>query len=68
MLTAFSKLNFLDLSPTDVGGVGRADSMEELALCREWHRACPSLRRIIFPSQTEFTLHQDTWLAALGQS
>jgi len=39
--------------------VGRADSLEEHALCREWSRACPSLRRIIFPSQTEWILDND---------
>lgn len=59
VLNAFPHLSFLDLSPTGVDGVGRADSLEELALCREWSRACPSLRRIIFPSQTEWILDND---------
>ncbi|KAF8159816.1 hypothetical protein B0H34DRAFT_419113 [Crassisporium funariophilum] len=62
VLNAFPQLSYLDLSPTGVDGVGRADSLEELALCREWHRACPTLRRIIFPSQTEWTLDfNQTW-------
>ncbi|KDR67999.1 hypothetical protein GALMADRAFT_216117 [Galerina marginata CBS 339.88] len=57
VLSAFHQLSYLDLSPTGIDGVGRADSLEELALCMEWHRACPSLRRIIFPSQTEWNLN-----------
>ncbi|EAU90226.2 hypothetical protein CC1G_05764 [Coprinopsis cinerea okayama7 len=62
VLSSFGELVFLDLSPTDVNGVGRADSREELALCQEWRRGCPTLRRIIFPSQTEFVLGSDlTW-------
>ncbi|KAF6753068.1 hypothetical protein DFP72DRAFT_903260 [Ephemerocybe angulata] len=68
VLSAFTQLVLLDLSPTDVGGVGRADPSEELALCREWHRACPSLCRIIFPSETEFVLHHDAWLAPAAQN
>ncbi|KAF8972673.1 hypothetical protein BDZ97DRAFT_850153 [Flammula alnicola] len=56
VLNAFHQLSYLDLSPTGVDGVGRADSLEELALCREWSRACPSLRRIVFPSQAEWIL------------
>ena len=67
MLTAFTKLVLIDLSSTDVGGVGRADSLEEMALCREWHRACPSLRRIIFPSESEYALHQDAWSVQMVQ-
>ncbi|KAF8199103.1 hypothetical protein BJ912DRAFT_950920 [Pholiota molesta] len=60
VLNAFPHLSYLDLSPTGIDGVGRADSLEELALCQEWHRACPSLRRIIFPSQTEWVLGTDS--------
>ena len=59
MLHAFERLAFLDLSPTGVDGVGRADSREELSLCTEWHRACPSLRRVVFPSQTDWVLRAD---------
>jgi len=55
-LNDFHQLSFLDLSPTGIDGVGRADSLEELELCRVWSRGCPSLRRIIFPSQTEWAL------------
>ncbi|TFK17561.1 hypothetical protein FA15DRAFT_675999 [Coprinopsis marcescibilis] len=63
LLSSFSELETLDLSPTDLGGVGRADYREELALCQEWHRGCPTLRRIIFPSQTEFVFDANisTW-------
>ncbi|TFK39436.1 hypothetical protein BDQ12DRAFT_603926 [Crucibulum laeve] len=64
VLSAFQQLISLDLSPTEVDGVGRADAVEELALCREWGRGCPSLRRIIFPSQTEWLLDSDgVWIS-----
>ncbi|PPR06381.1 hypothetical protein CVT26_004642 [Gymnopilus dilepis] len=61
VLNAFHQLTYLDLSPTGIDGVGRNDSREELALCTEWHRACPSLRRIVFPSQTEWHLDGIVW-------
>lgn len=54
VLTAFPQLTLLDLSPTGIDGVGRADALEELGVCIEWQRACPTLRRVIFPSQTEW--------------
>jgi len=57
VLNAFTQLSFLDLSPTAIDGVGRADSSEEHGLCVEWHRACPTLRRVVFPSQTEWVLN-----------
>ncbi|KIM44839.1 hypothetical protein M413DRAFT_442806 [Hebeloma cylindrosporum] len=56
VLSVFHQLSYLDLSPTGIDGVGRADSLEEHALCREWGRACPSLKTIIFPSKTEWIL------------
>jgi hypothetical protein len=62
-LNAFPQLSYLDLSPTGIDGVGRPDPHEELDLCKVWHRACPSLKRIIFPSQTEWLLdaEEDVW-------
>lgn len=68
VLRAFERLAFLDLSPTGVDGVGRADSLEELSLCMEWHRACPSLRRVVFPSQTDWVLGADgAWALVAAQ-
>ncbi|KAF5383811.1 hypothetical protein D9615_003739 [Tricholomella constricta] len=62
VLSAFRQLELIDLSPTDVDGVGRADAKEELVLVREWGRACPSLRRVIFPSETEWEWQAEgTW-------
>ncbi|KAF8801326.1 hypothetical protein BYT27DRAFT_7198410 [Phlegmacium glaucopus] len=64
VLRAFSKLAFLDLSPTSVDGVGK--SFEELALCIEWHQVCPTLKRIIFPSQMEWIINLDhSWTLVL---
>ncbi|KAF8998525.1 hypothetical protein BDQ17DRAFT_1391686 [Cyathus striatus] len=63
VLGAFHSLSFLDLGPTGVEGVGRAAPVEELAVCSEWGRACPTLRRIIFPSQTEWMIDpHEGWL------
>ena len=62
VLSTFRRLAVLDLSPTDVEGIGRPDAKEEIALCVEWGRACPSLTRIIFPSQSEWILQHDIWL------
>ncbi|KAH0836425.1 hypothetical protein J3R83DRAFT_8028 [Lanmaoa asiatica] len=33
-----------------------SNSAEELSLCQSWQSTCPSLRRIVFPSQTEWML------------
>ncbi|KIK07804.1 hypothetical protein K443DRAFT_673060 [Laccaria amethystina LaAM-08-1] len=60
VLCAFNQLSVLDLSPTGKDGVGRADSLDELALCTEWCVACPSLRRIIFPFQSEWVFDANT--------
>ena len=59
VLTAFNQLTFIDLSPTDVGGVGRSDPNEEMALLIEWSRACPSLTQVIFPSESEWVLRRE---------
>ncbi|KAF5343824.1 hypothetical protein D9757_013913 [Collybiopsis confluens] len=60
VLATFHSLFHLDLSPTSVAG---AEVEQERSLCFEWHRACPSLKRITFPSHTEWILESDTmWL------
>ncbi|KAG5641791.1 hypothetical protein DXG03_004177 [Asterophora parasitica] len=59
VLSAFQRLELLDLSPTDVDGVGRADAKEEFALVCQWERACPSLRHVIFPAETEWVRQGD---------
>ncbi|GAW03254.1 hypothetical protein LENED_004963 [Lentinula edodes] len=51
VLRTFRLLVHLDLSPTSVAG---GDVEQELNLCDEWHRACPSLKRITFPSHREW--------------
>jgi hypothetical protein len=60
VLMTFHRLVHLDLSPTSVAG---ADAEHELGLCNEWCRACPSLRKITFPSHREWFLGpNDFWL------
>ncbi|KAG6841449.1 hypothetical protein C0991_010874 [Blastosporella zonata] len=54
VLSALQLLEEIDLSPTDVDGIGRADAKEELVLVNEWGRASPLLRRVIFPSEAEW--------------
>jgi len=66
VLSAFNNLRCLDLSPTDIDGVGHANADEESATCRVWSTACPSLRRIIFPSQTEWTATVEGWALVLN--
>ncbi|KAG7444439.1 uncharacterized protein BT62DRAFT_971128 [Guyanagaster necrorhizus] len=62
VLHVFSRLTLLDLSPTVVAGLPQSNGDEESALCREWSRACPSLRRVIFPSQMEWAIgHDGVW-------
>ncbi|KIK60509.1 hypothetical protein GYMLUDRAFT_43832 [Collybiopsis luxurians FD-317 M1] len=61
VLSTFHSLIHLDLSPTSVAG---ADAQQEMSLCDEWTRACPSLRRITFPSHIEWVLGSDkSWLS-----
>jgi len=63
VLREFPHLSFLDLSPTSVDGVG--NSFEELAICIEWHRVCPTLKRIIFPSQLQWMIDlNNSWTLA----
>ena len=69
MLGAFPALRQLDLSPTSVDGVGRGNALEESALCTTWARACPALRRVVFPSKTEWRRDPgapELWLATAG--
>ncbi|KAG6898314.1 hypothetical protein C0992_011905 [Termitomyces sp. T32_za158] len=54
VLSALQFLEVLDLSPTDVDGVGRSDPKEELVLVEDWSRASPLLNRVIFPSEAEW--------------
>ncbi|KAF9018588.1 hypothetical protein BDZ89DRAFT_1103572 [Hymenopellis radicata] len=65
VLGSFQRLTHLDLSPTIVtvaGTIPHSTATDELGLCREWARACPSLRRVIFPSQTEWGVDSSgTW-------
>ncbi|KAF8475364.1 hypothetical protein DFH94DRAFT_635563 [Russula ochroleuca] len=62
VLAAFYNLRSLDLSPTNAN-----DAMEEQHLCITWLGACPSLRRVVFPSQTEWSLSEaGTWISGSG--
>ncbi|PFH51021.1 hypothetical protein AMATHDRAFT_59955 [Amanita thiersii Skay4041] len=67
VLSSFTHLSWLDLSPTDISshyaspattGARRPDTDQdevEHSLCREWARVCPALRRVTFPSRNEWT-------------
>ncbi|EMD38796.1 hypothetical protein CERSUDRAFT_112533 [Gelatoporia subvermispora B] len=59
VLGAFPALHQLDLSPTSVDGIGPGNALEESSLCTTWARGCPSLRQVIFPSQTKWTLSRE---------
>ncbi|KAH9045993.1 hypothetical protein EDB84DRAFT_1435769 [Lactarius hengduanensis] len=63
VLSNFGNLRDLDLSPTNaVHYYADQNAVEEQRLCIAWTRACPSLRRIIFPSRTEWSLSEGgTW-------
>ncbi|KAJ3522002.1 hypothetical protein NMY22_g12075 [Coprinellus aureogranulatus] len=63
VLSDFTQLVWLDLAATELGpGTwGRNDLKEEQDLCLEWNRACPTLRRITFPSGHEYALSHDFW-------
>ncbi|KAF7309815.1 F-box domain-containing protein [Mycena indigotica] len=53
-----------DLSPTEINAVQQANYAEEAALCAQWFRECPSLRRILFPSGHEWQYDsQGNWVA-----
>ncbi|KAJ3745768.1 hypothetical protein DFH05DRAFT_1395940 [Lentinula detonsa] len=56
VLSTYHQLVHLDLSPTSVAG---GDAEQELSLCNEWYCACPSLKRITFPSHTDWFLDSE---------
>ncbi|PCH44145.1 hypothetical protein WOLCODRAFT_104654 [Wolfiporia cocos MD-104 SS10] len=56
VLGAFPELYQLDLSPTSVSNMGLGNALEESSLCTTWARSCTSLRQVVFPSRTEWTL------------
>ncbi|KDQ50699.1 hypothetical protein JAAARDRAFT_199694 [Jaapia argillacea MUCL 33604] len=58
VLTAFPSLLELDLSPTAIDGISRANPSDELSLCSTWARACPVLKTVIFPSKVEWCLEE----------
>ncbi|EGN95221.1 hypothetical protein SERLA73DRAFT_162742 [Serpula lacrymans var. lacrymans S7.3] len=72
-LGAFQRLSTLDLSPTHIDGDGLrsldGNGAEESSICQSWHTACPSLRRVVFPSKTEWLYKQEsgTWVPVLDQ-
>ncbi|TDL24105.1 hypothetical protein BD410DRAFT_768034 [Rickenella mellea] len=56
VLQRFHRLARLDLSPTIVDGIQSVKTeMDELKLCIAWAGVCSTLRRITFPSGTEWT-------------
>ncbi|KAJ7155438.1 hypothetical protein C8R43DRAFT_1087519 [Mycena crocata] len=59
VLSEFRQLLCFDLSPTEIDGTKQANFAEEASLCAEWSRACPSLKRIVFPSGTEWQLAEN---------
>ncbi|KAF7356619.1 F-box domain-containing protein [Mycena venus] len=59
VLSDFHHLVCFDLSPTEIDGTRQANFAEEAALCTAWVRACPTLKRIVFPSGTEWQLNED---------
>ncbi|KAF8642902.1 hypothetical protein AX16_009341 [Volvariella volvacea WC 439] len=66
VLSAFTQLTYLEITPTDINDPNTPDADAEYALCREWERACPTLRRIIFPTQSEWTLVADERIVGVG--
>lgn len=63
VLSDFCNLRDLDLSPTNaMHYYADQNALEEQRLCVAWTRACPSLRRVVFPSRTEWSLSEGgTW-------
>jgi len=64
VLGAFQNLSSLDLSPTSVDGIRTVhNEAEEFSLCNVWAGVCPSLRRVKFPSHTDWVLPpDDVWV------
>ena len=50
----FPLLRQLDLSPTNLDGVGQSNEQDELSLCTTWSRGCPTLLHVLFPSKMEW--------------
>lgn len=64
VLSVFSRLVLLDLSPTVVTGGGEGSINEELLLCIAWGEACPTLSKVIFPKNgTWLHLPDNSWVA-----
>ncbi|KAF8489902.1 hypothetical protein F5888DRAFT_1147146 [Russula emetica] len=77
VLAAFYNLRGLDLSSTNAviqptasassASDVQQNAAEEQHLCIAWMGACPSLRRVVFPSQTEWLLSEaGTWISGSG--
>lgn len=57
VLRNFPSLATLDLSPTNVDGVrGVRTETDEASLCSTWAGVCPRLRRVTFPSGTDWSV------------
>lgn len=62
VIGAFTQLRNLDLSPTAVDGVITGhNERDERALCGAWAGVAPTLRRVKFPSGTEWERSEDDW-------
>ncbi|KAF8273192.1 hypothetical protein EI94DRAFT_1564648 [Lactarius quietus] len=70
VLSDFCNLRDLDLSPTNaVHYYADQNALEEQRLCVAWTRACPSLRRVVFPSHEEWSLSEGgTWTCKSSNS
>ncbi|KAN0126336.1 hypothetical protein V8E53_015181 [Lactarius tabidus] len=70
VLSDFCNLRDLDLSPTNaMHYYADQNALEEQRLCIAWTRACPSLRRVVFPSRTEWLLSEGgTWTCKSSDS
>ncbi|KAF8216476.1 hypothetical protein K438DRAFT_392046 [Mycena galopus ATCC 62051] len=65
VLSDFHHLVCFDLSSTEVDGARQANFAEEAGLCTAWFRACPTLKRILFPMGTEWQVDEDgAWVRA----
>src|SRR6266702_2625511 len=70
VLSDFCNLRDLDLSRTNaVHYYADQNAVEEQRLCVAWMRACPSLRRVVFPSRTEWSFSEGgTWTCKCSDS
>jgi hypothetical protein len=69
LLGLFHHLSTFDLSSTPVEHPGFSNSVEEL-FCHSWQSTSPSLHRIVFPSQTEWTYQEegDGWIPFFAEA